>query len=106
VIRNLKASIESSGAVIDCEPLPAACAAESHLVSLFQNLMGNAIKYRGAQPLHIRIFARPDGDRVAFGVSDNGIGIAPEHHGRIFAAFQRLHGKKVRAGQRHRAGHL
>jgi signal transduction histidine kinase len=95
VKRNLKASIEDSGVLIVCEALPPACVAESHLLSLFQNLIGNAIKYRGTEPLRIRISAQPDVGSVRFAVSDNGIGIAPEYYDRIFAAFQRLHGKKV-----------
>jgi signal transduction histidine kinase len=95
VTRNLKASIDASGAAIECESLPAICAAESHLISLFQNLIGNAIKYRGQTPLCVRIFATPENGYVRFAVSDNGIGIALEHHAKIFAPFQRLHGKKV-----------
>jgi signal transduction histidine kinase len=94
-VRNLKEAIDSSGATIDCELLPHAGAAESHLVSLFQNLIGNAIKYRGAEPVRVRISAEAQGSRVRFAVSDNGIGIAPEYHDKVFAAFQRLHGKKV-----------
>lgn len=94
--RNLKTSIDSSGATIVCDPLPAVSAAESHLISLFQNLIGNAIKYRGAQPLRIQISAAEESPNVVrFAVADNGIGIAPEYHDRIFAAFQRVNGKKV-----------
>jgi light-regulated signal transduction histidine kinase (bacteriophytochrome) len=94
--RNLKTSIDGSRGTIVCEALPPVCAAESHLVSLFQNLIGNAIKYHGAQPLCIRISAEEDSPgAVRFAVADNGIGIAPEYHDKIFAAFQRVNGKRV-----------
>jgi signal transduction histidine kinase len=94
-IRNLRAAIDSSGAEIVYGELPWVSAAETHLVSLFQNLIGNAIKYRAECPPVIRISAERRDGMVRFAVSDNGIGIAPEYHDRVFAAFERLHGKKV-----------
>jgi len=94
-IHNLKAAIDNSGAEVVCGELPWVCAAEIHLLSLFQNLIGNAVKYRADRPLRIRISAEERDGMVRLAVSDNGIGIAPQYHDKIFAAFQRLHGKKV-----------
>jgi signal transduction histidine kinase len=92
-ISNLKAVIEESGAAISVGPLPTIQADESQLSSLFQNLLGNAIKYRhpDRKPL-IRIEAIRLSDTLwRFAVRDNGIGMEPEHFERIFVIFQRLH---------------
>lgn len=91
-ITNLKASIEESGATITYERLPK-IEANSQISNVFMNLIGNAIKYRGAKPPRIRIAAERLADSWQFSVSDNGIGIEPRHHDRIFEIFQRLHGK-------------
>ena len=93
VMKNLKAVIESSGAVITRDPLPVVMADEVQLSQLFQNLMTNAMKFRGAQVPRIHISAVADGAKWKFTVQDNGIGISPEHHDRIFIIFQRLHTK-------------
>jgi PAS domain S-box-containing protein len=95
VRQNLKAAIEESGAVITCDDLPSVRVAESHLIPLFQNLIGNAIKYHGEEPPRIRISARPDQEQMRFAVADNGIGIASEYHRKIFGVFKRLHNGKV-----------
>jgi signal transduction histidine kinase len=65
------------------------------LITLLQNLIGNAIKYRGEQPPRVHISAAPAGANWQFCVRDNGIGIAPEYHDRIFGIFKRLHGKEI-----------
>ncbi len=65
------------------------------LITLLQNLIGNAIKYRGQQPPRIHISAEPSGANWRFCVRDNGIGIAPEYRERIFGIFKRLHGKEI-----------
>lgn len=95
VLQNLQSVIESSGAVIECSPLPPVCAAEAHLMALFQNLIGNAIKYRGDQPPRILIHAEDELAAIHFTVRDNGIGIPAEYQDQIFAVFQRVHEKKV-----------
>lgn len=92
---NLKFSIDDSRAVITCGPLPLIRAHESHAIALFQNLIGNAIKYRAAEPPEIQInFWEAEGE-LRFAVRDNGIGIEPEYHETIFVAFKRLHAKKI-----------
>jgi len=62
-----------------------------HLQQVFQNLIGNAIKYRGKEPPCIRISAEKKDSHDLFSVKDNGIGIKPEYHEQIFAMFKRLH---------------
>jgi light-regulated signal transduction histidine kinase (bacteriophytochrome) len=94
-MENLKASIEETGAVVTADPLPVLAAHESHFVSLFQNLVGNALKYRGADPPRIHISVAESGGELRFAVADNGAGIAPQYHDKIFVAFKRLHGKSV-----------
>jgi PAS domain S-box-containing protein len=95
VARNLRTSIEETGAVITHGSLPVLHAHAAHLVSLFQNLIGNAIKYRGGQAPRIHISAETaDGD-LHFAVADNGIGIDPQYHERIFEPFSRLHGGQI-----------
>jgi signal transduction histidine kinase len=64
------------------------------LTQVFQNLIGNALKYRGERPPVVRVACQLQGDEYRFSVSDNGIGIAPEYVERIFGIFQRLHGKE------------
>jgi signal transduction histidine kinase len=95
VLENLQASIDQSGAAIVSDPLPTISAYEAHMVPLFQNLIGNAIKYRSADPPRIHIgFTEVHGE-YRFEVADNGMGIAPEYHAKIFVAFKRLHGKEI-----------
>jgi len=66
---------------------------EGQLAQLFQNLLTNAMKFRGAGVPRIHISATPEGTKWKFMVRDNGIGISPEHQDRIFVIFQRLHTK-------------
>jgi light-regulated signal transduction histidine kinase (bacteriophytochrome) len=63
------------------------------MAQLFQNLISNAIKFRGVKSPHISISARSGDDKWFFSVRDNGIGITPEYYNRIFGIFQRLHTK-------------
>ncbi len=72
-------------------PLPAVLADPRQLMQLFQNLIGNAVKYRNDRTPEIHVAAKPNGDQWVFSVQDNGIGIAPQHSERIFQMFQRLH---------------
>src|SRR5258706_5481140 len=79
ILKNLKISIESSGAVITRDPLPVVIGDEGQLAQLFQNLLTNAMKFRGAGVPRIHISASAEGARWKFMVRDNGIGISPEH---------------------------
>lgn len=92
---NLAAAIADSGAQITTDSLPAAHGYASHYELLFQNLLGNAMKYRGSQPPEIHISAKPAGLQWIVRVSDNGLGIAKEHQREIFGVFKRLHGKNI-----------
>jgi PAS domain S-box-containing protein len=91
-LANLRAEIEETGADITRGPLPAIVIDELHLRQLFQNLVGNALKYRSAAPPKVHVSAEQRGDEWLFSVHDNGIGIEPRHHDRIFGVFKRLHG--------------
>lgn len=97
---NLQAAIEESGARIEVEPLPALEGDRGRIAQLFQNLIGNAIKFRRGEPVVVRIAASPEPGKargakksgmVRMTVADNGIGIAPEYVDRVFMIFQRLH---------------
>jgi len=92
VLLNLHASIEQNGASVTFDGLPVVQAHEFRLVQLFQNLVGNAIKYRRPDPPKIYVAAkRRDADWL-FSVQDNGIGIKPEYAQQVFGVFKRLHG--------------
>lgn len=88
---NLRAAIEESQASIVCDELPDVAVPRSQVVQLLQNLIGNAIKFRGTSALVIRVAAENHDEEWMFTVADNGIGIAPEHRDAIFVIFQRLH---------------
>ena len=91
---NLGVAIQESGAVVTHDSLPTITANGSQLAQVFQNLIGNAIKFRGAKPpiIHIRAEEKKPAE-WQFSVTDNGIGIAPEHAEMIFIIFKRLHGR-------------
>ena len=91
---NLRLAIEESGAVLTCDPLPPVIADDMQLVQLFQNLIGNAVKFRGQEPPQVHISARQEGKEWVFSVRDNGIGIEPQYFERIFIIFQRLHSRE------------
>ncbi len=89
---NLKGAIAESGAIINSEPLPSLPVQSTQLELLFQNLVGNAIKYRVPESAPvIGIAAKKLNGQWLFSVSDNGIGIEPEYKERIFGLFKRLH---------------
>jgi light-regulated signal transduction histidine kinase (bacteriophytochrome) len=92
-LTNLKRSIEETGASVTHDPLPSVWADAPRLGQLFQNLIGNAIKFRGDTPPHIHLAAERDGREWVFSVRDDGLGFDPKHAERIFIIFQRLHGK-------------
>ncbi|MGE5503180.1 MAG: PAS domain S-box protein [Actinomycetota bacterium] len=91
-LENLQLAIRDAGATVTVAPgLPTVGGDRNELVRLFQNLVGNAIKYsRPGVPAQVRVEARDDGDTWQVEVTDNGIGIADEHRERIFGIFQRL----------------
>ncbi|HTC35274.1 MAG TPA: ATP-binding protein [Bryobacteraceae bacterium] len=91
----LSAAIQENGAVITHDPLPNVWVDDRSLTLLLQNLIGNAIKYRGPEAPRIHVSADASGEDWLFSVRDNGIGIAPEYQERIFGIFKRLHGKEI-----------
>ena len=93
VLGTLDESIEQSNAVIECSRLPTINADEPQLSRLFQNLVANALKFRGEEEPRIRMWADQRGDDWVFAVQDNGIGIAPRHRQEIFGMFTRLHSR-------------
>ena len=90
-ITNLRAAIEESGAAVTWDPLPTVNADEVQLAQLFQNLMGNALKFRGAAVPRIHVSALEKDAEWQLTIADNGIGIEPQYFERIFMLFQRLH---------------
>jgi len=98
VLRSLGPAIQESGAVVTHGELPPVWADRSQMTQLFQNLIGNAIKFRGKEPPAISVQAEKAGQQWLFSVSDNGIGIAPEYAENIFVVFQRLHGRSEYPG--------
>ena len=96
---NLQATIAESGAVVTHDSLPVITADESQLTQVFQNLVGNAIKYHGTEAPRVHVSAsKNDGQEWVFSVQDNGMGIDPQYFDRIFVIFQRLHGREEFAG--------
>jgi signal transduction histidine kinase len=93
VLDSLQLGIQESGAEIVCDPLPMVMADPQQLGQLFQNLLTNAIKFKGEAPIRIRISVERSGSTWKISVRDNGIGISQEHAERIFIIFQRLHTK-------------
>jgi PAS domain S-box-containing protein len=97
-IINLRQAIADARAVVTVDSLPTVLADASQLTQLFQNLIGNAIKYRAEHIPQIRVSAHDEGHDWIFRVSDNGIGIESQYFERIFEMFQRLHTRKEYAG--------
>ncbi|HEU5108373.1 MAG TPA: ATP-binding protein [Micromonosporaceae bacterium] len=97
-IGNLEQVIADTGAEVTHSELPEVRGEESLLTAVFQNLISNALKFRGETPPVVRVSAERDGDEWVFTVADNGIGIEPEYADRIFVIFQRLHPKNAYPG--------
>ena len=89
------AMLDATGATVRVDPMPPVLANEPDLELVFRNLIGNSLKYRGEARPEIHISAQANGDSCMFRVRDNGIGIAPEYHDRVFGLFKRLHGHEI-----------
>jgi PAS domain S-box-containing protein len=90
---NLRGAQEASGAVLTHDAMPTVLADAAQLAQLFQNLVGNAMKFRGAEPPRVHVGAETREQVWVFTVKDNGIGLDPQYSDRIFMMFQRLHNK-------------
>ena len=97
-LENLSLAIEETGAEVTVDDLPRIGGDVSLLAGVVQNLVSNAIKFRGDEPPKIHVGVRDAGDLWEFSVADNGIGIGPEYAERIFVIFQRLHPKDAYPG--------
>jgi PAS domain S-box-containing protein len=97
-ISNLRAAIEETGILVTHDELPTLIVDASLMTRLFQNLIGNAIKFHGEQPLRVHVSAERKRNEWVFSVQDNGIGINPQHIERIFDVFRRLHTKEEYPG--------
>ena len=93
-IANLQSSISENHAAVSLGPLPVVTANPLHLTQVFENLIGNALKYRSEQPPRISVTAAEGAHDWVFSVEDNGIGIPPEYQAQIFGIFKRLHGEE------------
>ena len=92
-IANLRAAISESAASVSNDALPAVLGDDVQLAQLFQNLIGNALKFRSASVPRIHVSCAEKENEFEFAVADNGIGIEPQYFERIFMVFQRLHNK-------------
>ena len=93
-LNNLQTSITEAGAKVTSDPLPSLTVDATQIGQLFQNLIGNAIKFRSERAPEIHVGACQEKEHWLFWVRDNGIGIEPQYAGRIFQIFQRLHSRK------------
>ena len=98
VLENLKLTCLETHTTITHDTLPTLCVDKNHVVQLFQNLISNAIKFRGSDPPHIHIVAKQQVNSWLFCVHDNGIGIPNDQQTRIFKLFQRLHNQQEQKG--------
>ena len=90
-LKNLRSAVDEAGAVVTHDPLPTVFADVALMSQVFQNLIGNAIKFRGEEPPRIHVSSSRTGNEWAISIKDNGIGIEPRHLARVFVIFQRLH---------------
>jgi PAS domain S-box-containing protein len=96
-INNLSLKIKEKNALVTCDELPTIVADGGQMIQLFQNLIGNALKFCKTSP-RVQISAKEEKDHYLFSVKDNGIGIEPQYFDRIFQIFQRLHSKEKYGG--------
>ena len=92
-LQNLKIILEETKGTVTHDPLPVIMADETQMVQLFQNLIGNGLKFHGPQPPLIHVSAKQEGTNWVFSFQDNGIGIDPQYFEKIFVIFQRLQGR-------------
>jgi two-component system CheB/CheR fusion protein len=92
-LKNLAARIDETGAKVAIGPLPSVAGNSTLLAQVFQNLIGNSLKFRSDRPVEIEIGSRNDGTEWLLWVKDNGIGFDPEYADKVFLVFQRLHGR-------------
>jgi PAS domain S-box-containing protein len=92
-IANLQKKIEETGAMVTNDDLPFAYGDEAQLVRVFQNILDNAMKFKGTGPPRIKVTSKILDDKVQISISDNGIGIDKIYSERVFTIFQRLHNK-------------
>jgi len=97
-VANLQPTVQESGALVSCGPLPTILADATQMTQLLQNLLGNALKFRSQQRLEIHVAAESQQGQWLFSVRDNGIGIDPQFTERIFVIFQRLHTRQEYPG--------
>lgn len=98
VLCNLRVAVEESRAVVTHDHLPTVMADGRQLGQLFQNLISNAIKFRGEEPPQVHVSAERQTGEWLFSVRDNGIGVDPQYAERIFVIFQRLHNREEYSG--------
>jgi len=91
--------LDEKGGELTNDPLPAVLAERTHMLQVLQNLVGNALTYvaPGVEP-RVHVSVAPEGDRCRISVTDNGVGVDPEHVDRIFKMFQRLHAEDEHPG--------
>lgn len=97
-LRNLQASLDAAQATVTADTLPTLTVDSSQIAQLFQNLVGNAVKFRSERPPIIQVAAQPGPAGWTFSIRDNGIGIEPQYFERIFQIFQRLHTRRQYPG--------
>jgi PAS domain S-box-containing protein len=97
-LANLKTVLDESGAAVEVGALPRVLGQRSEFLQLFQNLIGNAVKYRGERPPQVQVSAERRGHEWLFAIRDNGIGIEAPYHEQVFELFQRLHGRSEYSG--------
>jgi len=97
-LAGLRVGMQECGATVSHDPLPTVMGDEFQLGQLFQNLLGNAIKYRNSAPPQVHVSCKQETEQWTFAVQDNGIGIEPQYRERIFQIFQRLHTREEYEG--------
>jgi chemotaxis family two-component system sensor kinase Cph1 len=97
-LSQLQVAVAESNALVECASLPLIEADARQLVQLFQNLIANALKFRGPNRPDVHIAALEDEKEAIFSIRDNGIGIEPGYHDRLFRVFQRLHTRREYPG--------
>jgi len=98
VLSDLRVAVEESRAVVTRDPLPTVMADRVQMGQLFQNLIGNAIKFHGKEAPQVHVSAERRPGEWLFSVRDNGVGLDPEYAERIFVIFQRLHNREEYPG--------